>query len=603
MKYDKQRKQRLYLGGKAFEIVNHDDPANAFLQESNSIADQKAVITHVEAHSDFFANNEWFHLFHENDVNAAEMIERHAERIESIIEDAEVDRSEVERWIDHLHCIQDNIDQHRQYEWGKKIEEVDTEEIDENLLDDIDNALDLTDEVKDEVFSEEWVNEQLESEDNALLDNPENDLLLFLYQHGMQYDKESMKAVEFEEWQRDIIEILREESYYFAPQRMTKVMNEGWAAFWESVMMTYETFANDNEFIDYSDHMARVLGSPGLNPYKLGLELWKYVENDANRREIVRKLLRVDGITWRNFHDKVDFEMVKETLEPDVTINEITSETLDNLDPEDPRVDSEAVEQAKEGHIDVNQYPWKVLTKEGLAERHFSLTRPENLSFLQSITQNQLEEIARYLIDLDRYDTIEEALSEVEYTAGWEKMRGVMSSHNDVTFLDEFLTQEFVDKQNYFTYEYSKQNGDYRATSTDVDEVKKKFLLQFTNFGKPKMTIRDGNFKNRGELLISHEYNGIALHIGQAQQVMERMFELWGRPVNLVTVVKEANEEELEIAKRRGREPELEARGKRVRYDGNEFSSFDMAPEYEDLADEIAATEVDYDTKPDDWLA
>ncbi|PSQ10028.1 AbrB family transcriptional regulator, partial [Halobacteriales archaeon QS_7_68_65] len=35
MKYDRQRKQTQFLGGKAFEIVNNDDPAHAFLQESN----------------------------------------------------------------------------------------------------------------------------------------------------------------------------------------------------------------------------------------------------------------------------------------------------------------------------------------------------------------------------------------------------------------------------------------------------------------------------------------------------------------------------------------------------------------------------------------
>ena len=33
MSYDRQRKQRQFLGGKAFEIVNNDDPSNAFLQE------------------------------------------------------------------------------------------------------------------------------------------------------------------------------------------------------------------------------------------------------------------------------------------------------------------------------------------------------------------------------------------------------------------------------------------------------------------------------------------------------------------------------------------------------------------------------------------
>src|SRR6056297_3870354 len=92
MKYDRQQKQGQYGGGKAFEIVINDDPAHAFLQESNGLADQKAVITHVEAHSDFFANNRWYGMFtggraDEDQVNAAAMLERHARAIDEYMAD------------------------------------------------------------------------------------------------------------------------------------------------------------------------------------------------------------------------------------------------------------------------------------------------------------------------------------------------------------------------------------------------------------------------------------------------------------------------------------------------------------------------------------
>jgi stage V sporulation protein R len=36
------------------------------------------------------------------------------------------------------------------------------------------------------------------------------------------------------EWQRELLRIVRAEAYYFLPQRMTKIMNEGWASFWHS---------------------------------------------------------------------------------------------------------------------------------------------------------------------------------------------------------------------------------------------------------------------------------------------------------------------------------------------------------------------------------
>ena len=35
-------------------------------------------------------------------------------------------------------------------------------------------------------------------------------------------------------WQRDILSIIRDEAYYFAPQGQTKIMNEGWASYWHS---------------------------------------------------------------------------------------------------------------------------------------------------------------------------------------------------------------------------------------------------------------------------------------------------------------------------------------------------------------------------------
>ncbi len=49
-------------------------------------------------------------------------------------------------------------------------------------------------------------------------EQPEKDVLLFLIDHA------PLKG-----WQRDILEIVRDEAYYFAPQGMTKILNEGWA--------------------------------------------------------------------------------------------------------------------------------------------------------------------------------------------------------------------------------------------------------------------------------------------------------------------------------------------------------------------------------------
>jgi stage V sporulation protein R len=58
-----------------------------------------------------------------------------------------------------------------------------------------------------------------------------------------------------------------------------------------------------------------------------------------------------------------------------------------------------------------------------------------------------------------------------------------------------------------------------------------------TNFGKPWIYVVDGNFRNRGELLLQHRHNGVELRLDQAADTLANIQYIWGRPVNLQTVV------------------------------------------------------------------
>ncbi len=614
MNYERQQKKDRHGLGKAFEIVNNDDPSHAFLQESNTEADQKAVITHVEAHADFFANNDWFGLYADRGAdgpNAAARLERNADRLAAIGRRADVDRDEVERLIDAVSALEDTIDQHSPVDAARGPAKTErNDDLDEPVaeLEARIEELDLSDAVRRDVFDDEWLEAQ---EDGVEPEEPRPDVLAFLRDHGKRYDPDTGKAVDREPWETTVIDAIREEAYYFAGQKVTKVMNEGWATYWESVMMGGEGFAGPDEFLTYADHMSRVLGSPGLNPYKLGFELWTHVELQAARRDVIDKLLRVEGVTPKNFHSEIDLDEVLTALEPDPAIAGAGPATLDELAElaaaGDPRVDAETVDRAlsardgdPETAPDIERYPWKLLTYEGLAERHYALSRPEHRSALRNVSRSTVAEQARYMFDVDRYASVEGALEAVDRTAGWERMYEVRESHNDVTFIDEFLTDEFVRNRNYFTYEYSHAGEEFRVGSVDADDVKRKLLLQFTNFGKPTITVLDGNFKNRGELLLGHQYNGVALDEAQAKATLKRVFELWGRPVNLATIRTEYTEQEIKRAQRRDREPDGTEVGVRLQYDGGDVTEHDLDP---DIKARIAAEEVDYDTKPDEWLA
>ena len=614
MNYERQRKKDRHGLGKAFEIVNNDDPSHAFLQESNTMADQKAVITHVEAHADFFANNGWFGLYAdrgEDGPNAAARLARNAERLAEIGRRADVDRDEVERLIDAVSALEDTIDQHSPVNAardGDGIEQAaDSDETRAKLQAQIDE-LDLSAEVQSDVFDDEWLDAQ---DGDAEPDEPRPDVLAFLRDHGKRYDTETGKAVDREPWETTVIDAIREEAYYFAGQKGTKVLNEGWASYWEATMMGGEGFAGPDEFLTYADHMARVFGSPGLNPYKLGFELWTHVELQAARNDVVDKLLRVDGVTPTNFHSRIDLNEVTDRLQPHPAIAGAGPAMLDELAElaanGDPRVDAEMVDRALsapdgdgDDAPDIERYPWKLLTYEGLAERQYVLSRPQHRTALRNLPRSTLEERFRYMFDVDRYETVSAALDAVDRTAGWERMREVRASHNDVTFIDAFLTEEFVRERNYFTYEYSNAADEFRVASTDADAVKRKLLLQFTNFGKPTIVVLDGNFKNRGELLLGHQYNGVALDEQQAKETLKRVFELWGRPVNLATIRTEYDETALRRAQRQNREPDGTEVGVRLQYDGGAVTEHDLAA---DIKSQLEADGVDYDTKPDDWLA
>ena len=75
-----------------------------------------------------------------------------------------------------------------------------------------------------------------------------------------------------ERWERECLAVVRTEAYYFLPQMQTKIMNEGWASYWHSRLMT-ENICDASEIVDYAERCASGAGDEqraSLNPYKLG---------------------------------------------------------------------------------------------------------------------------------------------------------------------------------------------------------------------------------------------------------------------------------------------------------------------------------------------
>lgn len=583
MQYHQQKMKDMYTAAHAFEIVINDNPAHAYLQESNQTSDHKTVITHVEAHSDFFKNNKAFKDL-ANDIDATKQLARHQERIEDIISEEGVSREEVEEFIDNILCIEDNINQH----------ETDFQKPEEFIVEVEDSEANMREKLKESGFSEGMVDEIIEEadmeEDNSEDLEQYDDLMMVLMKNGMYYDEEQEKAVEMKDWQKDIIQMLRTEAYYTAPQKMTQLMNEGWASFWQSLMMTDEEFATSDEIIRHSDLFSSVLGGQGFNPYRIGCNLWEYVEKSKNREHLSEQLLKVEGITPDNFHDHLNEEdILTELIPPEELSNasEFTPEEIENALPSH-YIDEENLQKAKDGDLEWKDSTWKLFTYDALAHRNYTLLKPQNKSYIYGIYQEEVDQIYRYVPvdERDKYESITEALDDINYGYGWDKMREFREIYTDPNFIDRFLTEEFVEEYNYFAYEPNYKEGQMQVSSTDYEDIKKKLLLRFTNFGKPRVKAIDTNYENEGRLLLEHQYNGINLDLAQARDVVKRLQTLWGRPVHLRTIQKKVTDDG------------FEEEGLEVYYEDKEVGQRKLDKEqYEHLLQRTS-----YDTTPDDWF-
>ena len=101
-----------------------------------------------------------------------------------------------------------------------------------------------------------------------------------------------------EHWQRDVLAIIRDEAYYFAPQAQTKIMNEGWASYWHSTIMTEQGAATTRRSSTTpTTTPARWRPRPGqLNPYKLGIELFRDIEDRWNKGQFGKEWDECDDL-------------------------------------------------------------------------------------------------------------------------------------------------------------------------------------------------------------------------------------------------------------------------------------------------------------------
>ncbi|MCK6575454.1 SpoVR family protein [Myxococcota bacterium] len=298
MEYEQLSKSYSYGLSKIYELVINTDPCTAYLLEGNEMIDQKLVMAHVYGHCDFFKNN---YYFSGTNRKMIDVMANHATRVRNYMDLH--GPNQVEEFIDVCLSLENMIDRMRPYirrtpaEPQKKRKE----DLPDELVGEV-----VVPRLKAKEYMEDFVNPEayLDSQKKKATEeaarqtrfpaHPERDVLWFLMEHAP-----------LQKWQRNLLGMIREEAYYFAPQGMTKIMNEGWASYWHAHIMTRKV-CDDSEIIDFADrHSGTMATSKGrLNPYKLGIELFRHIEDRWNKGQFGKEYDDCDDMAERAHWDR-----------------------------------------------------------------------------------------------------------------------------------------------------------------------------------------------------------------------------------------------------------------------------------------------------------
>ena len=237
-------------------------------------------MAHVYGHCDFFKNNYWFS---KTSRKMMDEMANHGNRVRRYMDEVGVE--EVEEFIDACLSIEDLIDVHSPF--IRRRDEVNRYDFHDDgeaqsgrrgtqpaaavPVQGLHGSLHQS--ARAAGGDRRASSEAASREAKPFPERPERDVMLFILEHA------PLNA-----WQADVLSIVRDEAYYFAPQAQTKIMNEGWASYWHSTIMTRQGLTA-GEVINYCDHHSGTMASSPtqLNPYKLGIELFRDIEDRWNR--------------------------------------------------------------------------------------------------------------------------------------------------------------------------------------------------------------------------------------------------------------------------------------------------------------------------------
>lgn len=275
--------QQMYkrgFSGLAYEIVINSNPCISYNLEENTMAMQTLVMAHAAfGHNHFFKNNYLFRQW--TDADGVLDYLQYAKNFVAKCEERHGVQA-VEELLDAAHALMDQgVFRYRrppELTVAEKKEKYRLlQEHKERNFNDLWRTLP---EVADGADPDEQ--EHARQERRKALKLPEENLLHFIENNSPT----------LEDWQRELLSIVRYVAQYFYPQRQTKVMNEGCATFVHHYIANalYDTGKiSEGALLEILHSHSNVVTQPdfddrrynGLNPYALGFAMMQDIKRIA----------------------------------------------------------------------------------------------------------------------------------------------------------------------------------------------------------------------------------------------------------------------------------------------------------------------------------
>jgi len=301
-----------------YETVINSRPPISFYNDNNPDWLNIMIFYHVLAHIDFFQNNILFQNTWSDDFVGTALADKRL--IESL-------RSKYGRWVDYVIEFGRSIDNIVNYFGTLPKNKLKQEQEPGDKLDFFINIFlqeivkaspvevlkyveayniiaqknkDLAESI---FFSEvKTIYPEFESkyENHEKASNANEDILEFIIENSPFLKKKS------NEWMKSILIIIRNTALYFGPQMRTKILNEGWASYWHDKL-----FISDKRIKGFETSYAKInagvtsISRVGLNPYAIGLRLYSYIEELADKGKFNFNFQKIEDRDVRdNFDNK-----------------------------------------------------------------------------------------------------------------------------------------------------------------------------------------------------------------------------------------------------------------------------------------------------------